>query len=74
MCPRINPYNSVAIFFEFVPSESQIAIMKERAGKFAEAKRMLAEKENWSWCKNYKLTIYGFRLVTETTTTGETKI
>ena len=74
VCPRINPYNSVAIFFKDTPSESQIAIMKERAGKFAEAKRMLAEKENWSWCKNYKLTIYGFRLVTETTIAEEVSI
>lgn len=71
VCPRRNPYNSVAIFFENTPSDAHIAIMKERAGKFAESMRMLAEKENRNRDKNFKLTIHGFRLVTETTTTAE---
>jgi len=66
--------NSVAIFFNKKPTSKLIALMKERAGKFAEAKRKIAEEEDLSWDKNFKLTIHGFRLVQEKTTTEEENV
>jgi hypothetical protein len=74
VCPRTAPNNSVAIFFNGTPSDKQIAIMKERAAKFAETKRRIAEEEDLSWDKNFQLTIYGFRLVTESTSSEEKTI
>ena len=62
-CPKYEPYNSVAIFFEKKPTEEMIALMKERAFKFSKAKRDAGNP----WEKNFDLAIYGFRLVKETT-------
>jgi hypothetical protein len=69
-CPKYPPYNSVAIFFERKPTEKMIVLMKRRAEKFAEAKRNMGN----SWDKNFKLKIYGFRLIKETTKSEEEKI
>lgn len=69
LCPRTNPYNSVAIYFNEMPSKKQIALMKARVAKFAETKRILN-----SWDKNFDLVIYGFRLVTETINSAEITI
>jgi len=66
--PRGKTHNSVAIFFEKKPTTKMIELMKERAGKFAEEKRKIVEN---SWDKNFKLTIHGYRLVKETTTSNE---
>jgi len=74
VCPRTQPNNSVAIYFNGTPSDMQIAIMKERAAKFAETKRQIAEKEDLSWDKNFQLTIYGFRIINETTIVKETTV
>lgn len=65
--PKWEPNNSVAIFFEKKPTEKMVALMKERAAKFAEAKREYAKKENISYETKFKLTIHGFRLIEETT-------
>jgi hypothetical protein len=59
--PKTQAYNSVAIFFYDKPSEENIAFMKKRAYKFAEAKR----KYGREWNKNFKLKILGFRLIEE---------
>jgi hypothetical protein len=64
-CPKSMPNNSVAIFFEKKPTEEMIELMKNRAYKFAEAKRRYAEQEDTSYDKNFQLTIHGFRLVEE---------
>jgi len=70
VCPRTLPNNSVAIFFDGAPSDHQIALMKSRAAMFAETKRIHRE----SWEKNFELTIYGFRIVKETTTSTDTAV
>lgn len=72
--PKWEPNNSVAIFFEKKPSPEMISLMKQRANGFAQAKRDVAERENISWEKNFKLKIHGFRLVKETTNSEEEEI
>jgi hypothetical protein len=72
--PKSAPNNSVAIFFEKKPTVSMVTFMKDRAYKFAAAKRKIAEDENISYEKNFKLTIHGFRLVKETTKETEEEI
>jgi hypothetical protein len=67
-------YNSVAIFFGNRPTDDDIKFMKERAMKFAEAKRKMAEEKDYSWDKKFKLTIRGFRLIREVTTEEEVDI
>ena len=69
-CSRRAPNNSVAIFFEKKPTKALIMLMKERADKFVEAKRQLGA----SYEKDFKLTIYGFRLVKETITSTEEEV
>jgi len=67
ICPRTRPNNSVAIFFQNKPTAGMIDFMKERSAIFAEAKRRGGE----SWDKNFKLKIYGYRLIKETTALQE---
>jgi hypothetical protein len=62
-------YLSVGIWFDSKPSKEQIDLMKARAAKFAEAKR---SDGRFSWDKDFKLTITGFRLLSfETKKTSE---
>jgi hypothetical protein len=68
--PRNPPMNSVAIFFEKKPTDEMITLIKERAAKFAEAKRNKGD----AWDKNFKLIIHGFRLIKETTIQQEENI
>ena len=72
--PKSAPNNSVAIFFEKKPTVSMVTFMKDRAYKFAAAKRKMAEYQGISYEVNFKLTIHGFRLVKETTTETEEEI
>lgn len=65
--PKMMPNNSVAIFFCKKPTDEMVKLMKERAYKFAEAKRAYAGKKDISYEKNFELTILGFRLVEEKT-------
>ena len=60
----LNPleYNSVAIFFEGVPTSEQIALLKERAKEFTLIQKTFTAP----------ITIHGFRLITEITTVDET--
>lgn len=71
---KYSPNNSVAIFFEKKPTEEMVALMKERAGKFVEAKRQVAKQKGYSWDEKFKLTIHGFRLVKESTSEIEEEI
>lgn len=52
-------YNSVGIWFAEEPPKAMISLMKERAAKFAVAKR----EYDYQWEKKFKLTIEGFRLI-----------
>jgi len=70
-CFRQPPNNSVAIFFDKKPTEEMIALMKNRAAKFAEAKRA---NKRFSWDNKFKLKIHGFRLVEETTKSKEEEV
>ena len=73
-CPKWEPNNSVAIFFEKKPTKQMIDLLKERAMKFSEAKRRFADKNDLIWDKDFQLTIRGFRLVKETTAEEEETI
>ena len=53
-------YMSVGIWLTKKPTAAQISLLKERTAKFAEAKRKL---QPWL-CKDFTLTIEGFRLIT----------
>lgn len=72
--PKLEPYNSVAIFFEKKPTEEMVKLMKERALKFSETKRKIAEEHKRSWDMNFQLTIHGFRLIKESTRETEERI
>lgn len=52
-------YNSVGIWFQKKPTAPLIKLMKERANKFAQAKRDMG----FEWDKDFKLTIESFRLI-----------
>ena len=63
-------HNSVGIWFDKEPAKQEIAIMKERALKFAEVKN----KTRQSYETEMKLNIHGFRLIQFKTTKTETQI
>jgi len=67
-------YNSVAIFFYNEPTKHEIEFMEKRAMQFVEAKRKIANEKDYSWDKAFELTIHGFRLIHEITTTEEVDI
>lgn len=67
-------YLSVAIFFHTKPTDEMIKLMKERALKFAAAKRAIAKRDNVSYEKNFKLNITGFRLIKESTKSVEEEV
>jgi len=65
-------YMSVAIFFFDKPSPALVAVMKDRASKFVDAKRKIAKKDGGpSWDAKFKLNIERFRLVKESVSVTE---
>jgi hypothetical protein len=68
----INHIKSVAIFFYDRPSNTNIALMKERAASFVEGyKKYSRMKESR---KNFKLKILGFHLIKEVKTSTEEEV
>jgi hypothetical protein len=71
--PQHLAYNSVGIWFESKPTIEQTSLMKERAAKFAEAKREMGRLKDYAWELNIKVNLEGFRLITiKKTSTQET--
>lgn len=70
---RYPAYNSVAIFFYTKPTEKQIELMKERALKFNEVRKLEYAKRCYGELAD-NITIEGFRLIQEKTTAEEIKI
>jgi hypothetical protein len=69
---KYSSYNSVAIFFSERPSFEMIAVMKERAYKFADAFKEHGRMAEFN--KDFKLEIENFRLICEKTIEQEEKI
>lgn len=61
--PNVKKHNSVGIYFEEEPTSSQITVMKQRALKFNEIRKI---KRSYLPCGNIQ--ILGFRLMTIDTT------
>ena len=69
--PMIEPNNSVAIFFNQQPTKEMVATMKDRAERFAAAKRNNAKLLGYDWKLDFSLVIHGYRLIMETVSRTE---
>jgi len=69
--PQHYAYNSVGIWFETKPTNEQIQLLKQRAAKFAEAKRKHARDNDYAWDEEFTITIEGYRLITFTKTSTQ---